>query len=75
MNTIPCEGRRLTPKGTAASNPAWGPETLIAYELGEAPRDIGLLDVDANTGCVIEHEGDDRNPSWAPEGFQPPDSD
>ena len=74
-NTNPCEGRRLTPMGTAAANPAWGPETVIAYELGEAPRDIALLDVDANTGCVIEHEGDDRNPSWAPEGFEPPDSD
>ena len=58
-----------------ATNPAWGPEVIIAYELGSSARDIALLDIDTNTTCVLALDGEDRNPSWAPEGWQPPGDD
>src|SRR5690606_16337286 len=73
--TNPCEDRRLTVEGIVATNPAWGPEAIIAYELGSSARDIALLDIDTNTTCVLALDGEDRNPSWAPEGWQPPGDD
>lgn len=75
LPSIPCVDRRLTPASVVASNPAWGPDAIIAYELGETSRDIALMDVGSKVGCVLEHEGEDRNPIWAPEGFEPPSDD
>lgn len=63
--TPACESRRLSPRdGVSAANPEWGPGSLIAFEYGDIPRDIAI--VDANTGqqCYIPRVGDDRNPSW-----------
>jgi hypothetical protein len=63
--TPACEGRRITPDGIpSATNPAWGPGVLIAYERGEPPRDIAIIAADTGEECVIEGPGDDRNPSW-----------
>jgi Tol biopolymer transport system component len=65
LATAACEGRPITgPNSYNASNPSWGPGTLIAYERGNIPRQIAI--VDANTGeeCWIEHRGDARNPRW-----------
>ncbi|MET0413780.1 MAG: hypothetical protein ABW217_20895, partial [Polyangiaceae bacterium] len=72
--TPACEGRPLTPRdGVTATNPEWGPGSLIAFEYGDSPRDIAI--VDANTGqqCYIPRAGDDRNPSWVRVPLPPPE--
>lgn len=73
--SAPCQDRRLTSASMVASNPAWGPDAIIAHEVGDTLRDIALLDVGSRDWCVLEHHGEDMNPSWAPEGFEPPDGD
>jgi hypothetical protein len=66
-------GARVTPPGAPnVTNPKWGPGVLIAYERGEPPRDIAIIAADTGEECVIEGPGDDRNPSWAVDTFDPP---
>jgi hypothetical protein len=65
FSTPACEGRRSTATDApSAHNPKWGPGVLIAYELGEPPRDIAIVAADTGETCRIDGPGDDRNPSW-----------
>jgi Tol biopolymer transport system component len=71
--TPPCEGRPITARDSFnAANPAWGPGTLIAYERGEIPRDIAIVDANSGDECVIANPGDDRNPRWFSVPTEPP---
>ena len=69
----PGEGIRLTPPAELATGPAWGPHDRIAYEQLEddGERDIAVGDFNTHVRCVIPGAGDDANPTWAPEGFDP----
>jgi Tol biopolymer transport system component len=73
LSTTACEGRPVTTiNGTNATNPVWGPDSLVAFELGSVPRDIAIVDVETGEACVIPRLGDDRNPSWVPDTAAPP---
>lgn len=69
----PGDGTRLTPASEQATSPVWGRDDWIAYEhLGEdGERDIELGNVGVHARCLIGGAGDDANPTWAPDGFDP----
>jgi Tol biopolymer transport system component len=52
------------------SRPAWGPNGLFAYEQGQQPADIMLINGGhaGSTFNLTVDPGDDRNPNWSPEG-------
>jgi Tol biopolymer transport system component len=71
----PCSGHLVTRGAPEAMNPAWGPGAWLAYERGaEGGEDRQLYIVNAETRdeCPLVTEFDNRNPTWAPEGFTPP---
>lgn len=70
----PGRGRRLTPVSEQARSPSWGPGRWIAYESGDdgVEHDIVVLNVQTGERCRVTGSGDDSNPRWAPEGFEPP---
>jgi Tol biopolymer transport system component len=62
---------------SVARRPAWGPIGLIAYETGPSGGKASIKLVPEKGGptqVLIDGTGDHRNPSWAPVGFQPPNS-
>jgi Tol biopolymer transport system component len=64
----------------SARRPAWGPGTVLAFEHGvpAPPLPIGTAAIAVSTGSgaapcdIVGGSADNRNPSWAPAGFQPP---
>lgn len=70
LTSTACEGRPLWAGN--ATNPAWGPGSLVAFELGDTSRDIAIVDAESGQACVIKLAGDERNPSWASEALVPP---
>jgi Tol biopolymer transport system component len=70
LSSTACEGRPLWSGN--ATNPAWGPGSLVAFELGTTSRDIAIVDAQSGEACVIQLPGDERNPSWVPDALVPP---
>jgi dipeptidyl aminopeptidase/acylaminoacyl peptidase len=65
QSTTPCQGTALTSDGSPhARQPSWGSHDVVAYELGDQPAEIAMVDMKRRSSCLIRTAGDDRNPSW-----------
>jgi hypothetical protein len=79
----PCKTEFVTPVSAGASRrPAWGPAGVIAFERAlsssaDGGGSIGTTAIAISTApgsdpCdIVGAPGNNRNPSWAPAGFQP----
>jgi Tol biopolymer transport system component len=60
---------------SVARRPAWGPIGLIAFETGSFGQHASIMvaaEKGGPTTLLTNDNFDNRNPSWAPAGFQPP---
>jgi TolB protein len=82
--SMSCLPRRITSTSGWARRPAWGPSRVVAFELrqsgdgrslaeaGSPGASIAAVVPNASDWCVlVGGPGDNRNPSWAPAGYQP----
>jgi hypothetical protein len=78
--TLSNTAQRVTPASAGgARRPAWGPAGVIAFERGPWAADnqittasISLSTAPGSMPCdLVGAPGDNRNPTWAPAGFQP----
>lgn len=74
----PCVGVIATPVSAgSARRPAWGTTTVLAFErsasspYGAFPANISISTSPGSDPCdVVGPPGDNRNPSWAPVGYE-----
>lgn len=75
----PCKTQRVTPLSAgAARKPAWASNEALAFERSaNADPQLSTAVISATTAPgsipfdIVGPPGDNRNPSWAPVGFQP----